>query len=484
MKIINLLIKNHKQGLILTFFTCIYILYFTVASFLRYDNFYTGRFDLGNMDQTVWNTINGRIFQTSSDDGPIISRLSTHADFMLILLSPFYLLWSHPKTLLLIQTIVLAVGAIFVFLIAKNVFKNKNFALFFGFSYLMYPAIQFTNLYDFHAVAIATTTLLAAFYFLIKQKYFLLLIFLILSGITKEQVWLITSLFGFPLLFKQSMKIKMLGAGIIFFSLAIFGFLGYFMWYVIPQTLDKQYFALSYYSDFGNSPTQILSKIIFSPQKILSTLLETSRLDYLRQLLMPLGFLSFLNPLRLVFAVPDLFITLLSNNPQLRQIYYQYSSSITPFIFISAIYGAKTFIKRFPKIPKFYLAIYLLIFTFLSSFQFGPLPGSKNPNLDMFTKPQANKQIIDNVLAKISEEFSVAATNNLGSHISQRINVATIPSGMDKADVILFLLNDRFAQPSLEAQKKMVSNLKQDRNYTKVFEKGDFVVFKKQGVLL
>jgi len=475
------ILKKYKHEFVLGILICIYIAYFTTASFLRYDNFYTGRFDLGNMDQTVWNTINGRIFQTSNDSGVIISRLSAHADFILILISPFYLLWSNPKTLLLIQTVVLALGTIFVFLIAKEILKNKNFALIFGFLFLMNPPMQYTNLYDFHAVTLATTLLLASFYFLIKQKYFLLTIFLILSGITKEQVWVITSVFGFPLLFQKIKKVKFLGIGIIVFSLGLFYYL---VSIAIPQSLRGQHFALAFYSDFGNSPAQIIKNVLLSPQKTIAIFLEASRLEYIKQLFMPLGFISIFSPALLIFAVPDLLLSLLSSNLQFHQIYYQYSATITPFIFISSIFAVKNITKLFLKIPKLYIGFYLLIFTILSSYFFGPLPGSKNPNLDMFTKPYSNKGIVENFLSTIPEKYSVAATNNLGAHLSHKQSVATIPMGIDHADIILFLLNDRYAQPSLDAQIKTANNMKLDKNYIKVFEKDEFVVFKKLGVLL
>ena len=467
---IDSLLKKNWQLLTLIICVGIYIAYFTIASFLRYDNFYTGRFDLGNMDQTVWNTINGRIFQTSEDNGSIISRLSAHADFMLVLLSPFYLLWPHPKTLLLIQTVVLALGAIFVFLIAKNVLKNINMALIFGFLFLMNPLLQFTNLYDFHAVTLATTLLLASFYFLIKQKYFLLVIFLILSGITKEQVWVITSLFGFPLLFKTGIKLKLLGAAIIFLSIAIFVYL---LWHAIPQNLGREHFALAYYSDFGNSPTEIIKTVFLSPQKIISTIFEGNRLDYLKQIFIPLGFFSIISPVYLIFSIPDLLINLLSNNSQLHQIYYQYTATITPFIFISAIFALKKFLKWFPKIPRFYIAIYFLIFSFFSAYSFGPLFFAKKPNIDMFTKPQPNKEIIENFLSRISEKYSVAATNNLGSHLSHRRMIYTIPIGIGKADFVVFLGGER----------KMVNSMKSDKNYVEIFRKDDFVVFKKRNLL-
>ncbi len=474
------IIFSRKQEFVLAILICIYILYFTTASFLRYDNFYTGRFDLGNMDQTVWNTINGRIFQASTGDGSIISRLSAHADFMLILLAPFYLIWPHPKMLLFIQSVVLSIGAIFVFLIAKEILKNKNLALTFGFLFLMNPSLQFTNLYDFHPVTIATTTLLASFYFFLKKKYSLLVLFLILSGLAKEQIWIIASIFGLFLLF-MTKKTKILGIGIIFFSLIIFGYL---IWNAIPKNAGGQHFALSYYSSFGNSPGQIIKNLLLSPQKIISTILEGGRLEYLKQVFMPLGFVSLLSPMYLILAIPDLLINLLSNNTQLHQIYYQYSATITPFIFASSIYGVKQFIKWFPKIPKIYIIIYLLIFTCLSAYLSGPLPGSRNSNFDMFTKPQEEKQTIENFLSRIPAKYSIAATNNLGSHLSHRQKVSTIPVGIENADVVIFLLNDRFAKPSLKGQAEMVNKMRHDRNYVQVFRIGDFVAFKKRGYLL
>jgi len=474
-------LKKYKYGIILGILICIYVAYFTTASFLKYDNFYAGRYDLGNMDQTVWNTLQGRIFQTSDDNGLTVSRLSAHADFILILLSPFYLLWNDPKTLLLLQTIILALGAVFVYLIAKEIIKNKNLALLFGFLFLMNPLLQYTNLYDFHAVTLATTFLLAAFYFLIKRKYSLLTFFLIAAGICKEQVWVITAVFGFPLLFQKSKKIKFLGTAIIIVSLLVFYYL---VSYFIPQALGRQHFALAYYSDFGSSPIQIIKNIIFSPLKTLALITEASRLKYMTALFIPLGFLSILSPISLIFAIPDLLINLLSNNSGLRQIYYQYSATITPFIFISAIYAVNQILKLFPKISKKYIYAYLLIFTLSSAYFFGPLPGAKNPSVEMFIHPQKNKVMIDSYLSKIPEKYSVAATNNLGAHLSHRQTIYTIPIGIGKADVVVLLLNDKFAQPSPKEQKNLANNLKQDKNYVEVFEKDDFIIFKKQGILL
>ncbi|MBI1982477.1 MAG: DUF2079 domain-containing protein [Candidatus Levybacteria bacterium] len=475
-------LQAHKSQVILIFFIFLYIIYFTTASFLRHENFYSGRYDLGNMDQVVWNTSQGRIFQASSDENgglAAVSRLSAHADFILILISPLYLLWSDPRMLLFLQTLILALGAVFVFLLAKKITGREGVGLLFSVLYLLNPHIQHANLYDFHAVTFATTFLLGAFYFLIEKKYGWFLLLAILSGLAKEQIWLIIALFG-AYIFVFAKK-RLFGTAVFLTSLGLFYFL---IWQIMPNARGAQHFALSYYSDFGDSPTMIVKNVLFSPDKIFETLLLPDRRDYLYQLFLPLGFLPFLSPLSLLFALPDILIKLLSSNANLRQIYYHYTAVITPFLFIGAIFGIKNLQRMFPKLPLLFYSLCLILTTLYAAYSFGPLPWAKNPNIDMFIKPQPNREIIKNLLPKIPNKYSVAATNNLGSHLSSREKIFTIPVGVDKADILVFLLNDTFAQPSLKAQKEMAEKLKDDKDYVLVFEKDDFVVFKKQGVEL
>ena len=468
-------IKDHSHEIILLLMIAIYIIYFIAASFLRFDNFFTGRFDLGNMDQAVWNTIHGRIFKITDPNGTeIISRLAFHADFLLILISPLYLIWSHPKMLLLLQSVVLGFGALFVYLISKNILKNKNISLAFSFAYLLNPSLQFGNLYDFHPVTLATTILLGAFYFLKEKKYLCMLTFLILASISKEQIWVIAGLFGAYLFFID--KKKLMGVLITVFSLGVFYYL---IFKAIPQAAGAQHFALSYYSDFGESPLAIIKNIFLSPDKIIGILLQKKQLIYLIKIFSPLGFLPLFYPIILVFTLPDFFINLLSNNSQLREIYYQYTATITPFIFISAIYGVSILRKRFSQLPLKFFTWYLLIAAILGAYYIGPLPGSKNPSISIFTRQLAERKIISEFLEDIPPQFSIASTNNLGSHLSRRQKIYTIPVGIDKADIVTFLLNDPFAQPSLKTQMEIASKMKEDKNYIKIFEEGGFIVFKK-----
>lgn len=485
-------IEDHKHETILLASITAFCIYFTTASILRYTNFYTGRFDLGNMAQTVWNSSQGRLFQFTDPDGTqIISRLAFHADYILVLLAPFYEIWPNPKVLLLIQTVVVSAGAFFIYLLAQNIIKNKTLSTVLGVVYLFNPAVQYATLYDFHAVTLATTFLLGAYYFLIKRKYLLFIVFATLAALTKEQVWIIFAILGIFLIIKTLLENRsskasnhkktmipfFIGTISVILSLGMFYYL---IWHAIPDSRgESDHFALSYYSEFGDKPSAVIKNMVFSPVKTLGIMTQEDRLGYLYQLLLPLGYFSLLAPWIFLFIGPELGITLLSNNNQLHQIYFQYSATLTPFFFIAAIYGISVFKKFFPKISFQLVALYLLFTTCYAAYAFGPLPGAKNPNIDMFIKPQANKAVITAVLKTIPKNYSVAATNNLGAHLSHREKIFTIPNGMDQADVIAFLLDDPFAQPSPQAQRQMVVDLKQNKNYKIFYEKYEFIVFER-----
>lgn len=471
----------HTHEVILFFLFLIYVVYFSSITFLRYDNFYAGRFDLGNMAQTVWNTTQGRIFQLTDSNGTeIVSRLSVHADFILILLAPFYALWSNPKMLLLIQTVVLAAGSFFVFLIGKDILKSKNLGLVFAFLYLINPSIERSNLYDFHAVTLATAFLLATYYFFRKKQYRYFLLFSFLAGITKEQVWLTIALFGVFLFFHHKKRLF----GISLFVVCIL-FSYFLISHAIPNALGSRHFALEYYSEFGNGPIDIIKHIILSPVQTISTIFQPDKIDYLHQLFKPLGYLSFAAPLFLIFAAPDFAINLLSNNSQFHQIYYQYTAIISPFLFIAALYGAFVIKKLAEKklsteTINLLLIIYLFTLGLYSAYLYGPLPGARGANVDMLTKQLPERAFIENHIAQIDPKLSIAASNNIGSHFSNREKIYVLPIGVDKADVIVFLLTNSEFPDSLETQKKLVEKLRHDPEYKLAVDRDIFVVFEKK----
>lgn len=474
-KIIEWIIIHPHEIIVAIFYTS-FVWYFTLISFLRYENYYTGRFDLGNMVQTVWNTLHGNIFQFTNPDGvATVSRLAFHADVILVFLTPLYALWEDPRMLLLIQVLITGAGVFFVYALSHEVLKSKSYSVVFSFLYVINPSIQRSVIYDFHAVTLATTFLLGAFYFLYKKKYGWFMIFIILAALTKEQIWAIVALFGLYITFvhrklKFGISLFLLGSVVLYLLL----------WHIIPSFAGSKHFALSYYTKSSelDSPSSLIKTYLFAPGTVFEIVTSEERLDYLTKLLRPLGYLSLLAPLFLVFTIPDLTINLLSTKSELYQIYYQYTAAITPFLFISAVFGLKLLLSRVKFFSHTLVIMYLTAMGTYSGYLYGPLPGSKEPNLAMITHPAANKDALDQLLNAIPKEASVSTSNNLGSHLAERTYLFTFPHGWDDADYVIFTINEN-AYPSFEIHKKQIEKLKQDNRYEKYYDDGRIIAFRK-----
>ena len=102
------LIKQHKFELLLGLFIIIYIAWFSFFTLHRFNSLHANYYDLGIMDQTVYNTSRGRILELTDPEGSAtIKRMAIHNDILLAGLAPLYILHSGPETILVTQTIVL-----------------------------------------------------------------------------------------------------------------------------------------------------------------------------------------------------------------------------------------------------------------------------------------------------------------------------------------------------------------------------------------
>ena len=99
---------------------------------------------------------------------------------------------------------------------------------------------------------------------------------------------------------------------------------------------------LGYYSWLGTSPVTIINNIFTHAQ---FSILEKAKLAYLFHLLLPLGFISLLSPSAFIMVLISLAEGLFSSRSPHFFIHYQYSSIITPYIFISAGYGLKNILR-------------------------------------------------------------------------------------------------------------------------------------------
>lgn len=426
------ILKINPYLAIVVFCSFLYFIYFTSYTIIRHDMYISGRFDLGNMTQTVWNTAHGNFFMLTNPDGvEQISRLADHSDIILVLFSPLYLIWSDPKVLLIVQTFALAMGGIIVYFLAKEILKNDKLSLILSLSFYLNFWVQEQNIFDFHPVSVATTLLLATFYFLIKKRYILFSIFLLLSVMTKENVFLVASFFGLYLMLKER---KLVTGTLLTVVPTIIFF--YLIAKAIPDARGQAHFALSYYTYLGGTTQGIVKNLFFKPQIAFSHLFSLSTIKYMHELLVPTGYLSLLSPFYLIFTLPELAIYLLSDNSGLRSHDYHYGAIIIPFIYISTIYGVKKLLQKLNNpIASKYVFYYILASLLLSVYLYSPLPGMLSADYTPYNT--TNGATLNTYLSLIPSNASVSASNNIGGHLSHRKEIYVVPFAMTTSEYIV-----------------------------------------------
>ncbi|HSL63668.1 MAG TPA: DUF2079 domain-containing protein, partial [Gaiellaceae bacterium] len=260
---------------------------FSTLAVLRHRSFETGRFDLGNMTQAVWSTAHGEPLAATSLEGEQFTRLGAHFDPILALLAPLWLAWPSPESLLVLQAVALAFGAVPVFGLARRWLPSERAALALAGAYLLVPALGWTALADFHPVALATPLLLAAFLFLDAGR---LLLFAVAAGLamaTKEHVGLAVAGLGAWDALARGRRRE--GAVIAAVGTAV-----------------SLLAALAVVPHFRPEATAGFAGRLESPA------LELRDLGYLLALLAPLAFLPLAAPLAAAGALPELGLNLLS----------------------------------------------------------------------------------------------------------------------------------------------------------------------------
>ncbi|MGD8791523.1 MAG: DUF2079 domain-containing protein [Anaerolineae bacterium] len=340
--------------LILAGLIAAYFAYFGALTVGKHNAFRTTAFDLGNVDQAVWNTRHGRPLAMTNIEG-LNNRLGTHVEPILLPISLLYFVWSDPRALLLLQTLVIALGAWPVYLLARWAYGRREggagepawpvelLGLAFALAYLLFPALQSANVFDFHAVALAPTFFLFALYFLERERWGAYGLFCLLTMSCKEDMPLLVAMLGIYALVVR--RRWLVGAVTLVTSLAWFLLaVGWIMPHFDTRAVSP--FA-NRYAYLGDGPLEMAVTLLTRPGLVLEQAFTGQNLRYLLNLLAPLAFLSLLAPQVLVLALPSLAVNLLSTDGFMHQLEgFHYGAPLAPVVVASAAYGAAWLARR------------------------------------------------------------------------------------------------------------------------------------------
>lgn len=482
----------------------LYCVFFIFSSVLKMRYLYGNYFDIGIMHQTVYNTYKAlttfdfsRFLEMTDPYGPMqVKRMAIHNDPILAFIAPFYIIWSGPETLLVIQTVMLAAGAVGLYLISLHVFTDERYSrwlgLLFGILYLMNPAMENSNLFEFHGVTLATSLLIYMFYFWLRRKYIWSFVFFIFALLTKEEVSLTTAFFGLYCIFtflhqtqfRFTFKPKYLfPAAIIVMSIAWF-FLSLEL--IIPAARGgTNHFALEYYGDFGDSPHQVVFSLIKEPNIAVNYVFRPDALNYLLRLFQPVGFVAFFSPLTLAISAPEFGVNLISNNGNMRLIIYHYTAVLTAFIFISSIFGTRRILLWMEKRWKRKTAItfvftYLIMNVLIGSYFFSNLPYARDGEKYIYSHPFSNRFEVFRWSDELkSEQYKVSSTGKLAPFFTSRRHYYILSSRYELADYIVLNVQEVFVDFGSENAIPAYVALQTDKRFVKIYDQDNLQVYKK-----
>ncbi len=346
----------------------LYVANFAALSLLQDAAFETGAADLGNMNQAAWYTLH-RGFPADTYAGRVLSRFGGHVEPVFYLLAIPYALHQAASSLLVLQTIIIALGALAAYWLARDVLQSESAGLAFALAYLLSPALEAANLTEFHPVALASTFLLLAFYYVQKGGFLPFAVFALLAMSTKEDMSLLVVMLGLYALVRgvsphpnplpkgdgdqprplpvgegwgEGRRSCWLAVGLI---MCLTGLLWFILtvYVIIPHSSASADFILfQRYAEVGGNPQGLLLKLLREPGTVVATLLAPQKIRYLAGLLLSMSFLSLGAPGFLLLAAPTFAINMLSNYPPMYSGLSHYSAPVVPFVFVAAVYGART----------------------------------------------------------------------------------------------------------------------------------------------
>ena len=466
--------------------------FFQISSFtlMSHWRLTTATADLGEFDNLFFNALHGHPFRAPCTDGDLNDwgSLKTHAEFLLYLLLPFYAIRPGAETLLVIQTGVVALTAIPVYLFTAGRL-GRWWGLVLAVTYLLLPIVQRPNFYDFHFTPVGMLFVMWTLYFVDRVpthtgpgalpprrwERAALGVAFALALLSREDIaaglivlGLIVALSGHNL----RLGLSMAGVAAVYFGLVKF--------WLMPA-FGERHFDVLYVELFTPGQTgaqSVLETCFTNPLFVARTILTEPKLLYVLHLAVPLLFLWLRRPVLLLAALPASFFTLfVTSRPAHSESTFQYTYLWVPYVLAASVLAVQWFGRRSGAARRRTAAGISLVFTILTvSFQCGALLGSDwirggfgVKRLSMTERERNRLHDLQILVKEIPDDASVAAYEYLGPHISTRL-VAQAVRCQDcaKAEYVLI---DRLHR-KLEAD--IVAGWLKSEEYGVVARQGDF----------
>ena len=397
----------------------LFVAVMSAYSILRHYNLWSDIYDLGVGIQVNWNTAYGYPFEQSVE---VQNNLGDHIIFIDLLTAVFYRLAPTPETLLILQPLIFALGAISTFRIGMFFLNSPPLAWMAALAYLAQPAAGWAIGYDYHPMAYCAPFALMCFDAAIRQQRFATWGFFILLLMCREDAGMAAAAMG--ILLAMATPNRQAGLAMACFGLA---------WFVVTMFILVPYFRggpsdnIVRYEYFGDTNWEVLVNILTRPDLVIGRLLEdTRRITYIPKLSIPWLGASLLSISSWIGLILTTGLGILSTHSSKFSIESSQTLVALPVVTVGGILGIRRLQSWFPYLaqPRGVLVLVALWAVTL---------GIQNltNNTVIINRWQMSYNPLREELAQISPlippDAAVSATSKLGAHFCNRRQIMIYP---------------------------------------------------------
>lgn len=407
-------------------FFCV-ALYFGRLLVLRYLTYRSPNFDFGIFTQMFDNMTETFRPETTVERQKLLSHFAVHFSPTLYLLLPFCYLIPAPYVLAVAQVLLVLLGVIPLYWIAKRVGLSNRLRVVISILYLLYPALTSGGFYDFHENAFLAPLILWTLYFCHVEKWIPAFLFALLTLGVKEDAAMYVAFIALFVIFGRKKPL----AGVLMFALSV----GYFLF--ATHTLLKNGEGLMLGTRYQNiigyegSFTDLVKVAILNPALYVFESFTTEsgifpdKLSYMIAMLLPLGCLPLLSkkPSRWILLLPLVVINLMTDYRYQFDLRFQYSfGSGALLCYLACVNLADLHAKREEDEKKggarTRLIPFLLAFACLCSiFVNASRSPAQNYYFETYKKEKAEIAVIDEVLDSLDRSKSMTVSTMFIPHL-------------------------------------------------------------------
>jgi uncharacterized membrane protein len=396
----------------------VYVATFGTLTWNQQSNFGTFGYDMGLYDQGIW------LVSRFRDPFVTIRGLNFfahHVNLITIAFVPAYWLGAGPHFLYLVETVWMALGAVPLYLLARDRLESGWLAVAVAASFLLYPSLEWINWWHFHPDALIITPLLFAWWLATRRNWGWFAVAVAVALACKEDAALAVLMLGLVLAVFGGRRVGLVtaaaGAGWILVATKV----------VIPAVGGGAGpFYEELFPGFGDSLGEIVWNLAAHPSRLLHLATLPDRLTYFWQILAPVAFLPLAAPLVLLISAPQAVINIASGHALTHDIHYHYSAVVLTGVFLATVEGI-ALVGRGPRTRRVLVGL-LLASALVTNVTWSPSPIGRQFDDGIWARPDPRHVTVRAALRLVPDDAGVSASYNLIPHLTHRTYAYEFPN--------------------------------------------------------